>query len=169
MSLLLKIAIILPILAAAGYILIGPERLWLQFGDADLGPVSFETLERRATPNDALACHPGFCNAPSDIVSPVFTVGAVELRRLFHQAIASEPRLTRIATDETELTERYIQRSWGLRFPDTINVRFVSRGDGHSTLALYSRSQLGRSDFGVNRARLERWLGNLARLAPAVQ
>jgi uncharacterized protein (DUF1499 family) len=36
-------------------------------------------------------------------------------------------------------------------------------------LAIYSRSQLGHSDLGVNLARLERWLGKLRQLLPVVQ
>lgn len=168
-NLLFKLALILIILAAAGYFLAGPERIWNQFGNPDLGPVAFETLERRTTPNDALACPPGFCSASSDITSPLFAIEVTELRRLFQQAIAEEPLLTRIDADDGALTERYIQRSSGLRFPDTINIRYIDRGEGRSTLALYSRSQIGRNDLGVNRARLERWLGKLEKLAPSAQ
>jgi uncharacterized protein (DUF1499 family) len=39
----------------------------------------------------------------------------------------------------------------------------VPVGDSRSTLAIYSRSQLGRSDLGVNLARIERWLDKLTR------
>jgi uncharacterized protein (DUF1499 family) len=35
--------------------------------------------------------------------------------------------------------------------------------DGQATLAIYSRSLIGHGDFGVNRARIERWLAALAR------
>ncbi|MFN7193418.1 MAG: DUF1499 domain-containing protein [Rhodospirillales bacterium] len=35
-------------------------------------------------------------------------------------------------------------------------------------MALYSRSRFGESDFGVNRARLERWLEKLASHAKAI-
>src|SRR6516165_742003 len=31
----------------------GPERIWNIFGPPDLGAISFETLKRRSTPNDA--------------------------------------------------------------------------------------------------------------------
>ena len=44
-------------------------------------------------------------------------------------------------------------------FPDTINVKVMPVPDGGSTVLLYSRSKLGHSDMGVNRARLERWIG----------
>lgn len=76
--------------------------------------------------------------------------------------MAAEPRVERLAVDEETLTERWVQRSRVMRFPDTVNVRFVDLGEGRSTLALYSRSQLGSDDMGVNRARIERWLDRLA-------
>ena len=42
-------------------------------------------------------------------------------------------------------------------------------GQGRSTIALYSRSQLGKSDLGVNRARIERWLEQLGAYAPVAE
>jgi uncharacterized protein (DUF1499 family) len=48
-----------------------------------------------------------------------------------------------------------------MRFPDTIDVEVVPVGDDKSTLAIYSRSLVGRSDFGVNRARIARWMAAL--------
>jgi uncharacterized protein (DUF1499 family) len=49
-----------------------------------------------------------------------------------------------------------------MRFPDTINVLIIPISADASTLALYSRSQIGYSDWGVNRKRLERWLERIA-------
>jgi hypothetical protein len=59
----------------------GPEWVWRLFGPPDLGPVTFETLRRRTTPNDALACPPHFCKATSDLVPPLFAVDVNGLRR----------------------------------------------------------------------------------------
>ena len=83
------------------------------------------------------------------------------------RVIASEADVVQV--DHAPLAERYIQRSRWLRLPDTIAVRYFPRGEGQSTIALYSRSQLGQGDFGVNRARIARWLDRLAREAPPVQ
>jgi len=85
------------------------------------------------------------------------------------KVIASEPRITLVHRDNAALTERYVQRSALLGFPDTIIVRYLGLPDGRSTLALYSRSQLGRSDLGVNEARLKRWLEKLRQVLPVVQ
>lgn len=143
---------------------VGPSRLWRLFGDPDLGPVAFETLQRRSTPNDALACPPAFCQARSDLAPPLYAVSAPHLRSLFATMMASEPRVVRVASDDASMTERYVQRSKWLGFPDTIVVQFLDRPNGASTLALYSRSQLGAGDLGVNRQRIERWLDKLSAL-----
>ncbi len=134
------------------------ERLWAVFGAADLGPVDFETLKRRTTTNDALICPPQFCNAKSDLPAPAFTVDVAALRAAVANVIATEPRT--VCVESRDLTERYVQRSALLKFPDTIAVRYIDRPGG-STLAMYSRSQLGYSDLGVNLARLKRWLEKL--------
>ena len=83
--------------------------------------------------------------------------------------ISAEPRLTAVATDDATLTDRYIQRSALMGYPDTIVVHFFDLPDGRSTLALYSRSQLGHGDMGVNRARIERWLAKLGEVAPVAE
>lgn len=155
-------------LAFAGLLAIGPARIWTLFGPADLGPVSFERLQRRSTPNDALVCPAELCRARSDAVPPIFAVSAAALRQAFTRIILHASRVSVVARNDQDLTDRYIQRSALMRFPDTIVVRYLERPDGQSTLAIYSRSQLGRSDLGVNRARIEHWLALLRAAVPVV-
>jgi uncharacterized protein (DUF1499 family) len=147
---------------SAAFFAVGPDRVWGIFGNIDLGPVSFETLQRRMTPNDALACPRGLCRDYSDIESATYPVSARDLRFEFVRVIQTEPRVTLVAVDDASSTLRFVQRSAWFGFPDTIVVRFFDRPGGRSTLAMYSRSKFGRSDFGVNRIRLERWLKKLA-------
>jgi uncharacterized protein (DUF1499 family) len=158
-------------LAVAGTVTVfaveGPDRFWRQFGNPDLGDVTFETLERRTTPNDALACPPDVCAAASDVSPPVWALPPAGLRQVFAAVIATEPRVTLVAADDETLTDRYIQRSAVLGFPDTVVVRFLDRPGGRSTLALYSRSEFGRSDLGVNKARVIRWIARLGERVPA--
>ena len=142
---------------------LGPERVWGVFGPADLGDVSFEKLQRRTSPNEALAAPEGLGPARRDITSEVYPVPADRLREAFRRAVASEARLERVAVNDADLTERYVQRTPLLGYPDTVVVRFVDLGQGTSTIVLYSRSKLGRSDLGANKARLERWLAALGR------
>lgn len=144
------------------FVLMGPERFWSFAGRPDLGPVSFEQLERRQSPNDALACPPDVCSATADIATAPYPVTAAQLRSAFADVIAAEARVTAVDADDAAMTDRYIQRTRWLGFPDTIVVQFFERPDGQSTLAIYSRSQLGESDLGANKARIERWLSRLA-------
>jgi uncharacterized protein (DUF1499 family) len=75
--------------------------------------------------------------------------------------ISKQPRVERRAVSEDELQYDFVQRSPLLRFPDTITVRFIPLSPTTSTLAMYSRSHYGYSDFGVNRRRIETWLASL--------
>jgi uncharacterized protein (DUF1499 family) len=162
MMVLFGLAVFVALLGLA-VLLLGPARIWDLFGPADLGPVDFARLERRSSPNDALACPEGMCGAARvDIVTPVFAMDARALRAAMTRALAAEPDLQRVAADADALAERYVQRTRLLGFPDTIDLRYVDLPDRRSTLALYSRSKLGYADLGANRARIERWLERLA-------
>jgi uncharacterized protein (DUF1499 family) len=131
----------------------------------DLGPVSFPTLVRRTTPNDALACPADVCGAAKpDLQAPIFPVPADDLRRRLEAVVRGEPRSSPLpGGSEDDRRARIVQRSALLRFPDVIDVEIIAVDPTRSTVALYSRSVIGISDFGVNRARLTRWLDALAR------
>jgi uncharacterized protein (DUF1499 family) len=139
------------VIAAAVFILLGPPRIWAMFGNADLGDVDFAKLARRDSPNDALACLPRLCAARADV-------------EVVQAAVSGEPGLERVHADSGQGTLRFVQRSRLLGFPDTINVKVVP-AQGGSAVLIYSRSQLGKRDMGVNRARVERWIGLIERAA----
>jgi uncharacterized protein (DUF1499 family) len=131
------------------------------FGSPDLGPVDFETFQRGARPNTALACPPDFCrNAKADFDPGVFQVSDDVLRERFTSFALGQPRVVpvyRHAQPGLPTQDRYVQRSERLAFPDTIDIRFIALTDTTSTLAIYSRSQIGYSDMGVNLARIRSW------------
>ena len=142
---------------AAVFIVVGPERLWSQFGPSDLGEVDFATLVRRDTPNDALACLPEFCAAKADIPAPVIAKPFGDVFLAVQNAVVHEPGLEQVGADAEQGTLRFVQRSRLMGFPDTINVKVVPTADGGSAVLIYSRSQLGKEDMGVNLARVKRW------------
>lgn len=144
------------------FLVVGPVKVWTWLGPADLGPVAFETLQRRKSSNDALACPPGLCKAKVDVTAPLYKGSAKELRAAFAKVMDLEQRTVRSDTNDATLTDRYVQRSKLMQYPDTLNVQFFDRPNGRSTLALYSRSQVGESDLGVNRQRIDRLLRTLA-------
>jgi hypothetical protein len=145
------------VLFAAGFLVLGPERLWAEFGPADLGDVDFATLQRRDVPNDALACRPELCAARADIAAPVIARPFGDVFLAVQDAVVHEPDLEQVDADAAQGTLRFVQRSRLLGFPDTINVKVVPLADGSSAVLIYSRSQLGKGDMGVNLARVKRW------------
>ena len=114
-----------------------------------------------------LACPPGYCAAHPALTTPIFAVSWQGLRDAWTKMIAAEPRVVRVAEGSQERRLVYIQHSAVFRFPDIVAVEFVALGPDRSGIALYSRSRYGRSDFGKNRERVERWLGLLEKIAPA--
>ena len=127
---------------------------------AETAPQDLRQVQRADSPNDALACPPDSCSAAADIESPVFAVAPEDLMQALRGAIEDEPR-TELAAEAPALNQAvYVQRSALFRFPDTVWVQSVALSDGASVI-IYSRSNYGYGDFGVNRERVERWLARL--------
>ncbi len=142
----------------------GIERLWgALFGSPDLGPVDFTRLVRRSTPNDALACPKGLCGTTKvDLETPVYALPHNELSALMRSFVEAEPGAVRVAEAAGGRGDRYVVRTSLMRYPDTVDVLVLPAEGGRSTVAIYSRSQIGRSDLGANLARIRRWLDNPA-------
>ncbi len=158
LKLLAALVVALIIAFAAAFFILGPERLWAQFGPADLGDVDFATLVRRDTPNDALACLPQYCAAKADVPAPVIGRPFGDVFLAVQDAVVHEPGLEQVDADSGQGTLRFVQRSKIMGFPDTVNVKVVATPDGASAVLIYSRSQLGKGDMGVNLARVKRWI-----------
>lgn len=78
----------------------------------------------------------------------------------FDAVAMAEPRTTRLAGSVGEGRITYVSRSrlWG--FPDYTTVA-AAAGENGTTLVLHARARFGRSDLGVNAARVGRWLDAL--------
>jgi uncharacterized protein (DUF1499 family) len=149
----------------------GIGRLWERIaGPADLGPIDFASIRRSASGNDALFCPAGLCgSAPVDGIAPVFAAPIRQLRQAVQLIQVNSPDVEPVFRQPDGLDERYVARTALMRFPDTINVRYIDLGNGRSTIALHSRSQIGRKDFGVNKARLESWIKLLGETLPVAR
>ncbi len=143
----------------------GWENVWEQAaGPADMGAVTFENLGKTPNPNQALICPDGLCkDKERDRKSPVYAISADELLKVVLKVVNEEAGVERADNGAEPMALRYVARSRMFRFPDTIRIQIFPLGNGRSTLALYSQSQIGRSDFGVNLRRVDRWLGQLKR------
>jgi uncharacterized protein (DUF1499 family) len=123
-------------------------------------PMDITHLARPASPNTALAAPAGFSPAP-DVVTPRYKLPADRLFALLRDIAASQPNTYQAALYPEQLQVHYVARSSVLNFPDLIMAQVRTDGPGGSDLILYSRSVYGRSDFGVNRKRVEAWLAAL--------
>ena len=160
----LSIGVFLVVVVAAMLLFtpLGERPLTALFTVGDVERAEFAEFELTDKPNQFLMCPPGFCDANPHAESPVFDVSVEQLRERWREVVAIQPRIELLAEDEDSHQFDYVQRSARFRFPDIITVRFVSVSPSRSTLAIYSRSIYGRSDFGVNRARIDTWLKTLS-------
>jgi hypothetical protein len=140
---------------------LGRMNVWdAFFGPADQGPVDFATLRRRGMPNDALVAPPGMALAAKpDRTAPVWDVPPDVLRERLLKVVSATPHVEQVARAGGPNGDRFVARTPVLRFPDTIDMLVVPV-EGGSSVAFYSRSLLGRSDFGTNLRRIEAWLAD---------
>ncbi len=159
----LSISALFVVIAAAALLFtpLGERPLSALFPVGDVETVDFAELKLTGKPNRFLMCPPGFCGAGPHAESPVFDVPVERLRARWREVAAAQPRVELLAEHGDGWQFDYIQRSARFRFPDIVTVRFMSASPSHSTLAVYSRSIYGGSDFGVNRGRIEAWLAFL--------
>jgi len=130
--------------------------------DADFDFVDLATLERPASPNSYLVCPADRTTAEVDREPPVYALAPAALERLWLDALADEPRLTRRASEPARRRHLFVQRTPVLRFADVIQLDVLEVRPDRSTVCLYSRSVYGFYDLGKNRARVEDWLGRIA-------
>lgn len=166
---------------AAGFVIAGPDRVWRSVaGDPDLGPVDFARLERQSPSNAFLVCPAGACGpSEPDLLAPVYGATADAVAAAARAALAAQPRSERVDEGADPLKARFVVRTPIMGFPDTVAVEAVpvpagshdgAAGEGpRSSLIVYSRSQLGRSDLGVNGQRVRALLDTLAGELPVVE
>ncbi|MEM7177931.1 MAG: DUF1499 domain-containing protein [Pseudomonadota bacterium] len=141
------------VLAGAGY-------FWVNLSTTDTARwnVDPSQVTRTGKPNDFLLAPPGTTRALPDESSPVFAETPEELLDRVKKIALGQPRVREIGTGPLQAT--FEQRSALIGFPDFITVKAVDTGDG-AALIVYSRSQYGYSDMGVNKARVLDWLSKV--------
>jgi hypothetical protein len=138
-------------------------------GELDPGSVSPSgipdplAVARTGRPNDWLICRPDTCKAAASEAAEIYPVPADGLWRAWREVLAEQPHVSVIAADEPRRLILVQDRTPVFRFVDTITVRVLPLGDGASSFAAYSRSEIGYSDTGTNRRRLQAWVAALDR------
>lgn len=101
-------------------------------------------------------------NADKDFpggIKRLITTGPDGLERLNALALAT-PRTRVLAGSVDAGMITYVTRSKLIGFPDYTTVQQTVQQDGYM-LKIYGRLRFGRSDFGVNRARVKVWVDAL--------
>lgn len=129
-------------------------------GVTNLDAVDFASVPRRPHGNDCLVA-PAGVNAAADWAAPEFQLTRDDLEARIASVILADARTVEITSAAPPHRRRFVQRTALMQYPDIVDVEAIATGTATSTLALYSRSLIGRKDFGVNRARLTRWLAAL--------
>lgn len=121
----------------------------------------FATLEPPSSPNAWLIAPADLVAGEPDEPAPVFSVPAAALAKEWVAIVEQQPRARVLAVSPDGLQVEAEQRSAVFGFVDKISARFIPLAAERSTLAAYSRAQLGYWDLGVNRQRLHDWLTQL--------
>jgi uncharacterized protein (DUF1499 family) len=125
--------------------------------------LDFKTLRRSRRPNSYLMAPEGLCEKSRvDKVSPTYPAAPERLLAAYRKVLDGLPRVDILETDPERLGLEAVQRSRLFGFPDLISIQVFDAGEGRSVPAIYSRAKYGRSDFGVNRARVISWIGGVA-------
>lgn len=128
--------------------------------------IDFKNISLPNTPNYYLSCVDTLC--PKHIPytpSPIYPMNIKQLQQAWDKMLQSQPRVSLLDSRNEGKNRVYVQLSTWWNFPDFINVRFISLDSKHATLAVFSHSSFGYSDFGVNEKRVTAWLNALARRA----
>jgi len=134
------------------------DQLW---GNPDLGGVDFQTLAPATKPNQALACPEGKCpNRAPDFIVGKYNFDAISLGESIAMSVMKLPNPpSQIITDNG--STRYIFKSSFWRFPDTLEIKVISKNSKSSTFIALARAKIGYSDFGLNKARVFKIINSL--------
>ena len=160
-SLVRRVAVVLGLLALFAYGLLAAQLFIIGENPVDYH-VDPLTISQTNNLNTYLAAPAAYASTTPHRESPVFNINAEDLMIAMDEIASNAPRTKLVAGARSDLWATYVQRSRMMRFPDYISIVAISLPDGGSTLAMYSQSVYGVSDFGVNKDRVDRWLQQLS-------
>jgi uncharacterized protein (DUF1499 family) len=129
--------------------------------DADMWHVDPLTAPTPSTPNSYRVV-PAESAVDADGVAPVFDKSAQDLAAAFDRVTREGGRVDVVSGSPEDGLVTYVQSSALFAFPDYISVKFIEINSDTSTLAVFSRSRLGKNDLGVNKKRITALLNQLS-------
>ena len=122
--------------------------------------IDFRALQKSTRPNRWLAApRDMLASATPDAPGPLINSSAVQVFAALKDLLTSDPKATDIRFDEGAWQVSYAAKI--LVFTDDVDVQLREFAADQTELAIYSRSRVGYSDFGVNKKRVEKLVGAL--------
>jgi uncharacterized protein (DUF1499 family) len=131
--------------------------------------IELRTLKRPTSRNHYLIAPKDFIGPAGNEEAPVFPMPAAKLFQVIRKVVSAQPRTVIVEEDASRMALEAYQKTPLLHFTDDATIEAMPLGSRHSTLALYSRSRVGYTDFGTNRRRARLWLAEIAKNAGAGQ
>lgn len=119
-------------------------------------PVDFATLALPPSPNTCLLT-PSTVPGAGHLQRDPFPVAPDDAFAAIRATAAAQPRTFPLADYPERRQAQWVARTRLMNYPDIV-VAEVAPTEGGTGLWLYSRSLLGWSDLGANRARVMAWL-----------
>lgn len=121
------------------------------------------TLQRPATPNHWFVAG-GECEAQADAPAPVFDMPAAAQAALWREWLGAQDgvQVVQAADDTAPLQIRVIAHTPVFGFADVVAIKVLPIGEGRSTVAIYSRSLVGESDWDTNKKRVQDWIDGIS-------
>ncbi|MBL4907962.1 MAG: DUF1499 domain-containing protein [Sneathiella sp.] len=140
---------------------LGDKPLSIIFPVGKIQQTNFSTLKLTSKPNQYLLCPENYCAAKTNTTSPLFDLSIKELQKVWAEMMSAQQNVHPLPNINDINQIDYVQRTKLMRYPDIITVSFIEQPENKSTLAIYSRSIYGGSDFGANKKRIEQWMKKL--------
>jgi uncharacterized protein (DUF1499 family) len=128
--------------------------------DAGVWHVDPMTAPTPSTPNSYRVA-PAGSGVDADATAPTFEMSVMDLAAKFDRVARDSGSVEVVGGSPESGFVTYVQTSALFAFPDYISVRFIEVDAQTSTLAVFSRSRLGKGDLGVNKRRVTGWLSQL--------
>ncbi|WP_372619706.1 DUF1499 domain-containing protein [Falsiroseomonas sp.] len=118
-------------------------------------PLDFATLRLPTSPNAHLAAPSGTTTERHE-TTPVLPMPPDAAWQVLRRLGEGMERVWKLAEWPELRQAQWVARTRWMNYPDLVNGQVVELPGG-SGLFLYSRSLIGHSDFGVNKARIADW------------
>lgn len=122
--------------------------------------LNFETLRKTTKPNRWLAASAQLLQqSEADAPAPLINSKPEAVLAAVQKLLESDPSASEVKFDENTHQLSYVAKIFV--FKDDVDLKLIPLGDDSTELAIYSRSRVGYSDFGVNQKRVEKLVADL--------